>query len=320
CEVAAFEDVWLGLHHCLDPGAVDGTNDLHAPARPAAGAGSVAGAGSGAAPARAAEVGHHPAVPLPRAGYVEPRPAQLPQDLPAFSGRRDELARLSALLPDGDRPLDEAVIAAIGGVAGVGKTTLAVRWAHRVADRFPDGQLYVDLRGSGPGGTALDPGEAVRGFLCALGVPRQRVLCGTAARAALYRSLLAGRRFLVLLDDALDARQVRPLLPGAPGCLAIVTSRDPLTGLVAAQGARPLNLGRLDAREGRELLAARLGADRVAAEPGAVDELVELCSGLPFALSHVAARLAAHPGFRLSALAAEVRDTRDRPDAVASRS
>lgn len=278
-------------------------------------------AGSGAAPARAAaQVGHHPAVPPPRAGYVEPRPAQLPQDLPAFSGRRDELARLSALLPDGDRPLDQTVVAAIGGVAGVGKTTLAVRWAHRVAGRFPDGQLYVDLRGSGAGGTALDPGEAVRGFLCALGVPRQRVPCDTADRAALYRSLLAGRRFLVLLDDALDARQVRPLLPGAPGCLAIVTSRDPLTGLVAAQGARPLNLGRLDAREGRELLAARLGADRVAAEPGAVDELVELCSGLPLALSRVAARLAAHPGFRLSALAAELRDARDRPDAGASRS
>ncbi|GAA2356515.1 AfsR/SARP family transcriptional regulator [Streptomyces cuspidosporus] len=278
------------------------------------------GTGPGAAPARAAEARHHPAVPHPGAGYIEPRPAQLPQDLPAFSGRRDELARLSALLPDAGGPLDEAVITAIGGVAGVGKTTLAVRWAHQVADRFPDGQLYVDLRGSAPAGTALDPAEAVRGFLCALGVPRQRVPCGTAAQAALYRSLLAGRRFLVLLDDALDARQVRPLLPGAPGCLAIVTSRGPLTGLVAAQGARPLNLGRLDAREGRELLAVRLGADRVAAEPGAVDELVELYSGLPLALSRVAARLAAHPGFRLSALAAEARDTRDRPDAVASRS
>ncbi|MFD8383001.1 BTAD domain-containing putative transcriptional regulator [Streptomyces sp. NPDC059679] len=257
------------------------------------------------------------AIPLPGVGYSEPRPAQLPQDLPAFSGRRAQLAKLSALLPEEGRPLDTAVISVIEGMAGVGKTTLAVHWAHQVADRFPDGQFYVDLRGFDPTGTALDPGEAVRDFLCALGVPRHRVPHGLDAQTALYRSLLAGRRFLVLLDNALDTEQVRPLLPGAPGCLVIVTSRDTLTGLVADHGAHPLNLCWLDAEEGRELLAARLGAARVAAEPQAAAEIVELCAGLPLALSCVAARLAAHPGFRLSALAAELRDAHDRLDAIA---
>ncbi|MGO4423757.1 NB-ARC domain-containing protein, partial [Streptomyces sp. MCAF7] len=247
----------------------------------------------------------------------EPRPAQLPQDLPAFSGRRAPLAKLSGLLPEDGRPLDTAVISVIGGMAGVGKTTLAVHWAHQVADRFPDGQFYVDLRGFDTAGTALGPGEAVRDFLCALGVPRHRVPHGLDAQTALYRSLLAGRHFLVLLDNALDTEQVRPLLPGAPGCLVIVTSRDTLTGLVADHGAHPLSLCWLDAEEGRELLAARLGAARVAAEPQAAAEIVELCAGLPLALSCVAARLAAHPGFRLSALAAELRDAHDRLDAIA---
>ncbi|NUS81709.1 MAG: hypothetical protein HOY75_02885 [Streptomyces sp.] len=279
-------------------------------ARPAAGSAARSGAALGG---ESADGGP----PLPRAAYSEPRPAQLPQDLPAFSGRRTQLAKLSALLPEAGRPLDTAVISVIGGMAGVGKTTLAVHWAHQVADRFPDGQFYVDLRGFEPTGTALDPGEAVRDFLCALGVPRHRVPHGLDAQTALYRSLLAGRRFLVLLDNALDTEQVRPLLPGAPGCLVIVTSRDTLTGLVADHGAHPLSLCWLDAEEGREFLAARLGAARVAAEPQAAAEIVELCAGLPLALSCVAARLAAHPGFRLSALAAELRDAHDRLDAIA---
>ncbi|MDW6064706.1 BTAD domain-containing putative transcriptional regulator [Streptomyces sp. FXJ1.4098] len=287
--------------------------------RPAAGPAAGSGVALGGESADGGMVSASPlsAIPLPGVGYSEPRPAQLPQDLPAFSGRRAQLAKLSALLPEAGRPLDTAVISVIGGMAGVGKTTLAVHWAHQVADRFPDGQFYVDLRGFDPTGTALDPGEAVRDFLCALGVPRHRVPHGLDAQTALYRSLLAGRRFLVLLDNALDTEQVRPLLPGAPGCLVIVTSRDTLTGLVADHGAHPLSLCWLDAEEGRELLAARLGAVRVAAEPQAAAEIVELCAGLPLALSCVAARLAAHPGFRLSALAAELRDAHDRLDAIA---
>ncbi|ADI12292.1 putative AfsR family transcriptional regulator [Streptomyces bingchenggensis BCW-1] len=287
-------------------------------ARPAAASAAASAAGSGAAlGGEPADGGLLSAIPLPGVGYSEPRPAQLPQDLPIFSGRRAQLAKLSALLPEEGRPLDTAVISVIEGMAGVGKTTLAVHWAHQVADRFPDGQFYVDLRGFDPTGTALDPGEAVRDFLCALGVPRHRVPHGLDAQTALYRSLLAGRRFLVLLDNALDTQQVRPLLPGAPGCLVIVTSRDTLTGLVADHGAHPLSLCWFDAEEGRELLAARLGAARVAAEPQAAAEIVELCAGLPLALSCVAARLAAHPGFRLSALAAELRDAHDRLDAIA---
>jgi Tetratricopeptide repeat len=134
------------------------------------------------------------------------------------------------------------VVAALSGTAGVGKTTLAVHWAHRVSARFPGGQLYVNLKGFGPGGEALDPGEAARGFLEALGVPVTRIPADLPGRAGLYRSLLAGRRVLVVLDNARDVEQVRPLLPGSPGCLALVTSRSHLTGLVAGEGAHPLAL------------------------------------------------------------------------------
>src|SRR5262249_53133939 len=147
------------------------------------------------------------------------------------------------------------VICAIGGTAGGGKTALAVHWAHRVRGRFPDGQLYVNLRGFDPGGQAVAPDGAGRGFLDALGVGPPRVPGGLDAQVGLYRSLLAERRMLVVLDNARDAAQVRPLLPGAPGCLAVVTSRDRLTGLVAAGGAHPLAVDLLSSDEARELLA-----------------------------------------------------------------
>ncbi|MFI8228357.1 AfsR/SARP family transcriptional regulator [Streptomyces sp. NPDC085900] len=246
-----------------------------------------------------------PRDPAGSAPYVVP--AQLPATTAGFTGRTDELARLDALLtPAGRRPA-AVVVSALSGMGGVGKTALAVHWAWQARPAFPDGQLYVNLRGFDPSGTPLTPDRAVRGFLDALGVPASRVPESLDAQVGLYRSLLSGRRVLVVLDNARDADQVRPLLPGAPGCLALVTSRAPLTGLAAAQGARLLALDLLGAEECRELLAARLGAARVAAEAAAVDEIVVRCAGLPLALAVVAARAAAAPARPLAALAEELR-------------
>jgi hypothetical protein len=162
-----------------------------------------------------------------------------------------------------------------------------------VADRFPDGQLYVNLRGFDPAGSPMSAAEAVRGFLDAFGVPAERIPLGLEAQASLYRSILAGRRVLVVLDNARDAAQVRPLLPGSPGCVVVVTSRNRLTGLIAAEGARPLTVDLLSVAEARELLVRRLGPGRVAAEPESVKEIIALCARLPLALSVVAARAGA---------------------------
>jgi DNA-binding SARP family transcriptional activator/tetratricopeptide (TPR) repeat protein len=242
-----------------------------------------------------------------------PRPAQLPLALASFSGRDGELALLDAQ-PAADG--GAAVVTVLSGTAGVGKSALAVHWAHRVRDSFPDGQLYVNLRGFDPGGRVMDPDEAMRGFLDALGVPAARVPAGLDAQTGLYRSLLAERRVLVVLDNARDADQVRPLLPAAPGCLALVTSRDRLTGLAVIEGARLLTLGLLDPAAARALLAGRLGRRRVAAEPDAVDEIVARCAGLPLALAIVAARAAVEPRFPLAALADGLRETAGRLDAL----
>ncbi len=152
------------------------------------------------------------------------------------------------------RGTQEAIISAIGGTAGVGKTALAVHWAHQVADRFPDGQLYANLRGFDPAGTPAAPGEVIRAFLNALQVPAERIPPGPAEQAGLYRSLLAGRRMLIVLDNARDAAQVRPLLPGAPGSLVVVTSRSQLAGLAATEGAQLVNLDMLAGDEAAELL------------------------------------------------------------------
>jgi len=200
-------------------------------------------------------------------------------------------------------------ICAVSGTAGVGKTALAVHWAHRVAGRFPDAQLYVNLRGFDPAGAALDPGQALRRFLDAFGVPAARIPADLDAQAGLYRSLLAGKRVLVVLDNARSAEQVRPLLPGAPGCLAIVTSRDQLAGLVATEGARPLALDLLTAADARKLLVRRLGADRAAGEPEAVEAIITACARLPLALTIAAARAATSPGFPLAAIAAELQES-----------
>ncbi|MFG1917354.1 BTAD domain-containing putative transcriptional regulator [Micromonospora sp. NPDC048898] len=243
-------------------------------------------------------------------------PAQLPPAVRAFAGRHVELRWLDERLGrPGDPDPPAMVIAALSGTPGVGKTTLAVHWAHQVADRFPDGQLYVNLRGFDAGGAVLDPADAIRGFLDALGVPVERVPAGLPAQAALYRSLLTGRRVLVLIDNARDAEQVRPLLPGSAGCLAVVTSRNQLTSLVAGEGAHPLALDLLPAGEARDLLARRLGSDRVANEPTAVAQIIASCARLPLALAVATSRAATRPGFPLAALAGELREAADALDA-----
>jgi DNA-binding SARP family transcriptional activator/tetratricopeptide (TPR) repeat protein len=238
-------------------------------------------------------------------------PRQLPPAVAHFAGRGDALAMLTGLLGHAEGGAT-VVIAAIGGTAGVGKTALAVHWAHRVADRFPDGQLYIDLRGFSPSGQAMTPAEAVRRFLDALQVPPERVPVDLDAQAALYRSHMAGRRMLVMLDNARDSAQVHPLLPAAAGCMVLVTSRNQLTGLVATDGAHPIDLDLLSLAEARELLTRRLGAGRVAAEPGAVEEIITRCARLPLALALVAARAAAGPRVPLQRLAGELADARQR--------
>ena len=257
--------------------------------------------------------------PSAKTHLPRPVPAQLPHRVLDFTGRGAELDQLDELLSrDRGDAVTAVVITAISGTAGIGKTALAVHWAHRVSDQFPAGQLYVNLRGFDPTGSAMKPAEAIRGFLDAFGVPPQEIPTSLEAQAALYRSLLAGRRVLVLLDNAADSDQVRPLLPGSPGCLVIVTSRNELTGLIASEGAHPVTVDLLNPTEARQLLSRRLGESRVLAEKQAADDIIALCARLPLALTIVAARAAAHQRFRLAALAAELRETGGRLDAFDS--
>jgi Flp pilus assembly protein TadD len=235
-------------------------------------------------------------------------PQQLPAAVAHFAGRAEELSTLTELLHRRADTGGTVVISAIGGTAGVGKTALAVHWAHQVADRFPDGQLYVNLRGFDPSGQVMAPAEAVRRFLDALQVPPERIPVDLDAQAALYRSQLAGKRMLVVLDNARDTTQVRPLLPGTPDCLVLVTSRNQLTGLIAADGAHPITLDLLTDDEARQLLHRRLGVDRVAAEPAAVEEIITRCAHLPLALALVAARAVLQPHIGLHLLAGQLRD------------
>jgi len=237
-------------------------------------------------------------------------PAQLPLDVYGFTGRSAELAHLDALRAGADEQPTAVVLAVLSGSAGVGKTALAVHWAHRVREHFPDGQLYVNLRGFDPTGAAVGPADAMRGFLDALAA--ERIPAGLAAQTGLYRSLLVGRRMLVVLDNARDAEQIRPLLPGTPGCFVLVTSRSQLPGLVAAEGAHPLSVELLPEEDARQLLTRRMGAARVASDPSAVDAIITGCARLPLALAVVAARAVTNPGFPLSALAGELRRERGR--------
>jgi hypothetical protein len=224
-----------------------------------------------------------------------PVPRQLPSDVSHFTGRAAELDRLDTLL---DSPADDQaptmVISAIAGAGGMGKTTLAVHWAHRVRDQFPDGELYVNLQGYGAR-PRVTPEQALDGFLHALGVSSEKIPQDVEARAGLYRSIVAGRRILMVLDNAAKADQVLPLLPGSPTCLVIVTSRSLLSGLMVRAGVERMALDVLTPDEATTLLREIIGSDRSDEEPAAVAELAKCCAYLPLALRIAAERVAARP-------------------------
>jgi DNA-binding SARP family transcriptional activator len=265
----------------------------------------VLAAGPAAVVARAAVVAEAPTVP-----------SQLPAPVRYFVGRAEQLKTLDGLLDEQGRSGTAVIISAIDGTAGIGKTALAVYWAHRVAPRFPDGQLYVNLRGFDPSGAPMAVQDAVRGFLSAFQVEPERLPMGDDAQLTMYHTLLADRRVLVVLDNAYDAEHVRPLLPRTPGGFAVVTSRRMLAGLAVADGAHLMTLGLLASQEAREVLSRRLSASRTGAEPVATDEIVESCARLPLALSIAAAHAAARAELRLAQVAAQLRDTRSRLDAL----
>lgn len=269
------------------------------------------------------ELGTAPSAELQRihAGLLQDRavwgvpitPRQLPVDVAEFTGRDEELKRLDGLLSGSSR------VCVITGTAGVGKTCLAVHWAHLATERFPGGQLYVDLQGFGPGESALDPHEALSGFLQTLGVSKQQIPVDPQARIALYRTLLAGRRALVLLDNARDAEQVRWLLPGGTECMVVITSRQGLNSLVSQHAAALLTLDVLTYRESRQLLTRRLGRECVEADARATDEIIDLCGRLPLPLAIAAGRATATPSAPLAALSADLRRVRTDIGVLATR-
>ncbi|WP_329538372.1 NB-ARC domain-containing protein (plasmid) [Streptomyces sp. NBC_01450] len=242
-----------------------------------------------------------------------PPPSQLPAPLASFVGREAELARASDLVSPA-----EAAITVVTGMAGVGKTTFAVRWARQIADAFPDGQIFLNLRGFDHASPPLAPGQAISTVLDALGAKPRDIPQETDTRAAYYRTWLSGKRVLLLLDNARDAAQVRPLLAGSPGCQVIITSRNQMAGLVAIEGAHPIQLDILSDAESHRLLARRLGEHRTAAEPEATAEIVALCWRLPLALAVIAGRAATRPTLSLSAIVTELRESTGGLDAFHS--
>lgn len=241
-------------------------------------------------------------------------PVQLPHEVRDFTGREKELAKLTELVPHDHAP----ALVVITGTGGVGKTALAVRFAHQMASRFPDGQLHVDLRGFDASAPPVRPAAALQQLLQSLGVPAERVPDDLPAKAALYRSVLAGKRVLILLDNARLADQVRPLLPGRSSSMVLVTSRNHLGGLVARDGAHSVTLSTLTRDEGLALLTSAVGEDRVAAEPAAAAKLVELCGHLPLAVRIAAERVVTRPHLTLADLAGDLADERDRLNLLAT--
>lgn len=248
-----------------------------------------------------------PVLETPRTPAITP--AQLPADITDFTGRKAQLARVAHLAAAADR--SPAALIAITGKAGVGKTTLAVRAAHGLRAHYPDGQLFVNLHGTEA--HPLAPADVLARFLRSLGVDRTAIPDDVEERAALYRSRLADRRLLILLDDAACEAQLRPLLPGTPGCAVLVTSRARLAGL---NGTRPVDLDILEPDQAVELLAQVAGPLRVAAEPAAAQEIVRLCGYLPLAVRVAGARLGARPHWRLERLEADLTDEHHRLDTL----
>jgi DNA-binding SARP family transcriptional activator len=242
------------------------------------------------------------------ADWAPMMPRQLPAAAPALAGRAMPLRLLSEMAGEAEAGPGAVMVTVISGMAGVGKSALALHWAHRAAESFADGHLYADLRGFSPTDELLSPAKALRGFLEALGVPAGHIPGSLEARAALYRTVLAGRHVMIVLDNVADADQVRPLVPASSGCMVVVTSRKTLTSLAAGHGARLIGLDVLTDGEAVELLAARLGTERVSDDPDAASELAALCGRLPLALTITAARAAARPHLPLSVFAAELRD------------
>jgi len=245
--------------------------------------------------------------PRPQAGAA-PVPQELPARLSRFTGRDPELARLARLLAG--QAGAGAQVVAVHGLAGVGKSALAVEAAWRLQDRFPDGQLYLDLHGATSGLAPLDPGEALGRLLRSVGVSGTAIPAEADEGMARYRSLLAGRRVLVVLDNAASTAQVRPLLPASPGCGALVTSRN----LLADLDAPSLHLDVLAPEDATLLLGRVAGRQRVAGDPATAAWIAELCGHLPLALRIAGARLAARPGWGLATLAARLADGRRRLD------
>jgi DNA-binding SARP family transcriptional activator len=246
------------------------------------------------------------------------RPAQLPPSLSCFTGRDEILRRTITLLGERTTEDPRPAILAFDGPPGIGKTALATHLAHRLVEAYPDGQLYIDLRGFDAEGPAVDAAETLQAFLSALGVPHADIPPGLDARSGLYRSVLAGRRVLVVLDNAHDVEQVRPLLPGTAECLVLLTSRNRLTGLATAYGAELVTLDVPSRDEARAGLIARIGAARAEAEPEAVNDIIDRCGALPLALAVVAARAATHPEHRLSAVVRELLEAQGSLDGFSS--
>ena len=253
--------------------------------------------------------------PQPRTAI---RPAQLPADCVPFAGRQKALRQCLELLPLEGESRPPTMTAAICGMPGVGKTTLAVHWAHMVSDRFPDGQIHIDLQGYHASRPPLDPSQAMCEVLDALGISHSPTHTSATALGSAYRTALAGRRLLIVLDDARDCEQARPLLPATPGCLAIVTSRRRLEGLAVTDNARVITLDPMTRQEGLELLDRRLGADRIRAERSSAEEIVELCGGLPLTLAVASTRALMRPRFPLASLVTHLRENRDSLVALSS--